>query len=415
MTKSSKEQKKPLNNKLLDPSHDETLGEGVSVAEGIFKPKFLKYALLISLVGCGLIYVAPNLNFDLRSNLNKFEAFWYNVLNLTSNTEMITVEPKSKNNDPIGLAKERTDADRKDLSKNIPSHLNGNIKGLRKRIDSLEAQFVVFDQTNSNYASRDTPPTDNNFVQLQELVKTQEQTGTTLTKLTSRIVALEGAGIDKSLNRKEIRDELSRQQDRISIISDRLTSAIDGLDQQKWDDKQSSLRSPVLIFSLSHLLTAIRQEKPFRVQLEAFRLSIGGDKLDAKKYINQLEKYAPKGIPSLRSLLKRLVFMGGNLQIQEDQITSGFIHGVLIELRSLVKIRKLKGSDDKSIPKSIDAAIEALQNNNLKLAINHINQLELGSISGLKVWLDEAKSLSNLEVIIPKLESVVLSKSLKSE
>ena len=54
-------------------------------------------------------------------------------------------------------------------------------------------------------------------------------------------------------------------------------------------------------------------------------------------------------------------------------------------------------------------------NNNLKLAINHINQLELGSINGLKVWLDGAKSLSNLEVIIPKLESVVLSKSLKSE
>ena len=215
-------------------------------------------------------------------------------------------------------------------------------------------------------------------------------------------------------NMKEIGDELSRQQDRISIISDRLTSAIDGLDQQNWGDKQSSLRSPVLIFSLSHLLTAIRQEKPFRVQLEAFRLSIG-DKLDAKKYINQLEKYAPKGIPNSRSLLKRLVFMGGNLQIQEDQITSGFIHGALMELRSLVKIRKLKGSDDKSIPKSIDAAIEALQNNNLKLAINHINQLELGSINGLKVWLDGAKSLSNLEVIIPKLESVVLSKSLKSE
>ena len=414
MTKSSKEQKKPLNNKLRDPSHDETLGEGVSVAEGIFKPQFLKYALLISLVGCGLIYLAPNLNFDLRSNLNKFEAFWYNVLNLTSNTEMITGEPKSKNNDSIVLANERTDFDRKDLSKNIPSHLNENIKGLRKRIDSLEAQFVVFDQTNSNYASRDTPPTDNNFVQLQELVKTQEQSGTTLTKLTSRIVTLEGAGIDKSLNMKEIRDELSRQQDRISIISDRLTSAIDGLDQQNWGDKQSSLRSPVLIFSLSHLLTAIRQEKPFRVQLEAFRLSIG-DKLDAKKYINQLEKYAPKGIPNSRSLLKRLVFMGGNLQIQEDQITSGFIHGALMELRSLVKIRKLKGSDDKSIPKSIDAAIEALQNNNLKLAINHINQLELGSINGLKVWLDGAKSLSNLEVIIPKLESVVLSKSLKSE
>ena len=82
MTKSSKEQKKPLNNKLLDPSHDETLGEGVSAAQGIFKPKFLKYALLILLVGCGLIYVAPNLNFDFRSNLNKFEAFWYNVSNL---------------------------------------------------------------------------------------------------------------------------------------------------------------------------------------------------------------------------------------------------------------------------------------------------------------------------------------------
>ena len=45
-----------------------------------------------------------------------------------------------------------------------------------------------------------------------------------------------------------------------------------------------------------------------------------------------------------------------NLQIQEDQLQSGFIHGALMELRSLVKIRKLKGSDHKSIPKSIDAA-----------------------------------------------------------
>ncbi|MBT6306185.1 MAG: hypothetical protein HOJ18_08200, partial [Rhodospirillaceae bacterium] len=68
-----------------------------------------------------------------------------------------------------------------------------------------------------------------------------------------------------------------------------------------------------------------------------------------------------------------------------------------------------------SIPKSFDAAIEALQNNNLKLAINHMKQLELTSINVVKFWLDEAQSLSNLEGILPKLESMVLSQTPKSE
>ena len=197
-------------------------------------------------------------------------------------------------------------------------------------------------------------------------------------------------------------------------MNDRLASVIGSLDLLASDGQQSSLHSPMPILSLSNLLTTIRQEKPFRVQLEAFRLSVG-DKLEAKKYIKQLEKYASKGIPNTRSLLKRLVSIYSNLQTREGLKGSGLIQGALIELRSLVKIRKIKNSGDKSIPKSFDAAIEALQNNNLKLAINHMKQLELTSINEVKFWLDEAQSLSNLEGILPKLESMVLSQTPKSE
>ena len=415
MTKSSKEQIKTIDNKLLDPGHDEILAEGVRIVGGSFKFKLLKYGLLIFLIGCGLTYVVPNFNFDVRSSLNKFEEFWYNISNLKPNTKTITVNTKSLNIDPNGISEKKDDADRTHLSENSTSHLDGNIKSLRKRIDSLESQFRVFDQTNHKYISKDILPMGKNFVKLKELVKSQELTERALKKLTSRIVALEGTGIDKLSYTNEIRDEVSRQQERISIINDRLSSVIGSLDLLASDGQQSSLHSPMPILSLSNLLTTIRQEKPFRVQLEAFRLSVG-DKLEAKKYIKQLEKYASKGIPNTRSLLKRLVSIYSNLQTREGLKGSGLIQGALIELRSLVKIRKIKNpGDNKSIPKSFDAAIEALQNNNLKLAINHMKQLELTSINVVKFWLDEAQSLSNLEGILPKLESMVLFQTPKSE
>jgi hypothetical protein len=197
MTKSSKEQIKTIDNKLLDPGHDEILGEGVRIVGGSFKFKLLKYGLLIFLIGCGLTYVVPNFNFDVRSSLNKFEEFWYNISNLKPNTKTITVNTKSLNIDPNGISEKKDDADRTHLSENSTSHFDGNIKSLRKRIDSLESQFRVFDQTNHKYISKDILPMGKNFVKLKELVKSQELTERALKKLTSRIVALEGTRIDK--------------------------------------------------------------------------------------------------------------------------------------------------------------------------------------------------------------------------
>ena len=89
--------------------------------------------------------------------------------------------------------------------------------------------------------------------------------------------------------------------------------------------------------------------------------------------------------------------------------------GVLSQIKSLVKIRKIQSSDSKPIPIAIDAAIEALRFGDLKLAIEHLNKLELTLSDELKGWLKEAEGLSNLETIVPKLEGLILTKLFKSE
>ena len=89
--------------------------------------------------------------------------------------------------------------------------------------------------------------------------------------------------------------------------------------------------------------------------------------------------------------------------------------GVLSQVKSLVKIRKIASSGPKPIPVAIDAAIEALRVGDLNLAIGHIKKLELSLASELIDWLKKAESLSTLETIVPELEGLVLAKLFKSE
>ena len=89
--------------------------------------------------------------------------------------------------------------------------------------------------------------------------------------------------------------------------------------------------------------------------------------------------------------------------------------GVLSQIKSLVKIRKIQSSDSKTIPVVTDAAIEALQLGDLKLAIRYLKKSELTLSGELKGWLKEAEGLSTLETIVPKLEGLILAKLFKSE
>ena len=95
--------------------------------------------------------------------------------------------------------------------------------------------------------------------------------------------------------------------------------------------------------------------------------------------------------------------------------TNGILSGVLSQIKSLVKIRKIQDTDSKSIPIAIDAAVEALRFGNLKLAIGYLKKLEPSLSGELKGWLKEAEGLLILETIVPKLEGLVLAKLFKSE
>tara|TARA_B100001093_G_C26101732_1_gene707121 strand:- start:91 stop:507 length:417 start_codon:yes stop_codon:yes gene_type:complete len=137
--------------------------------------------------------------------------------------------------------------------------------------------------------------------------------------------------------------------------------------------------------------------------------------LEIEEYLKRLEKYAATGIPSLSSLLKKLKLIKDNQSRHEEMKRNGMLDGVLSQMRSLVKIRKMESSDSKSIPIALDAAIEALRFGNLKLAIGYLKKLEPTLSDELKGWLKEAEGLSTLETIVPKLEGLVLAKLFKSE
>ena len=201
-----------------------------------------------------------------------------------------------------------------------------------------------------------------------------------------------------------------------SVISscDRLTSKIESLKGLEITQKDGTLQSPMIIFSLGHLLTTIRQERPFTIQLQALRLNSAGE-LKIEEYINRLEKYAATGIPNLTSLLKKLEIIKGNQPNYDGKKGDGMLGGVLSQVKSLVKIRKTASSDPKPIPVAIDAAIEALRVGDLNLAIGYIKKLELSLASELIDWLKKAESLSILETIVPELEGLVLAKLFKSE
>ena len=117
----------------------------------------------------------------------------------------------------------------------------------------------------------------------------------------------------------------------------------------------------------------------------------------------------------MKNMIRKLEIIKDNQLRHEEMKRNGILSGVLSQIKSLVKIRKIQGSDSKSIPIAIDAAVEALRFGNLKLAIGYLKKLEPSLSGELKGWLKEAEGLSILETIVPKLEGLVLAKLFKSE
>ena len=235
-----------------------------------------------------------------------------------------------------------------------------------------------------------------------------------MTTLIDRVAILEREESTMMATINEIQQVLSQQEKNVSVVSDRLVSESESLNRREINEGDKTLQSPMIVFSLGHLLATIRQERPFTIQLESLRLNSNG-KLEIEKHIDQLDKYAATGIPNLSSLLKKLELIKYNQLRHEEMKRNGILSGVLSQIKSLVKIRKIQGSDSKSIPIAIDAAVEALRFGNLKLAIGYLKKLEPSLSGELKGWLKEAEGLSILETIVPKLEGLVLAKLFKSE
>jgi hypothetical protein len=235
-----------------------------------------------------------------------------------------------------------------------------------------------------------------------------------LATLTDRVASLEREENTRLAAINEIQRVLRQQEKNVSLVTDRLVSKIESLDRGEINERDKTLQSPMIVFSLGHLLTTIRQERPFSIQLESLRLNSTG-KLEIEEYVKRLEKYAATGIPNLSSLLKKLELIKDNQSRHEGMKRNEILSGVLSQIKSLVKIRKIESSDSKSIPIAIDAAIEALRFGNLKLAIEYLKKLEPTLSGELRGWLKEAEGLSILETIVPKLEGLVLAKLFKSE
>ena len=412
MTNNSKQEKAPKDVELPKEHIDQTSDEKASASAAKFKAKSWKYGLLTFIIVLSLIYVITNPSFDTNSIPNKFEKAWNTGLNLLLTSEgKVTDSSRLKNIDISETVQSNAYVAKTNISKNNISDLEEKITILQEKLEVMNERFRSVDKVTNTAGSSMSPKTSND---LEQLLQNQRRLEEILTTLTDRVVSLEREENTRLAAINKIQQVLRQQQKNVAVVSDRLVSKIESLDRQEINKRDKTLQSPMLVFSLGHLLTTIRQERPFTIQLESLRLNSTG-KLEIEKYVDRLEKYAATGILSLSSLLKKLELIKDNQSRHEEMKRNGMLGGVLSQIKSLVKIRKIQSSDSKSIPVVTDAAIEALQLGDLKLAIGHLKKSELTLSGELKGWLKEAEGLSILETIVPKLEGLILAKLFKSE
>ena len=412
MTSDSKQEKAPKDVKFPKEPGGKILDEKARPSVTKFKSKFWRYGLLTFIIVLSLIYVIVNPSFDTNSILNKFEKTWNTGVN-----SLLTTEEKPadisilKNIDSAENAQPKAYASKTNVFNNNVSNLEEKITILQKKLETLNERLRSVDNVNTNAGSSVSPKTSND---LEQLLQNQRRLEEILATLTDRVASLEREENTRLAAINKIQRVLRQQEKNVSLVTDRLVSKIESLDRREINERDKTLQSPMIVFSLGHLLTTIRQERPFSIQLESLRLNSTG-KLEIEEYVKRLEKYAATGIPNLSSLLKKLELIKDNQSRHEGMKRNEILSGVLSQIKSLVKIRKIESSDPKSIPIAIDAAIEALRFGNLKLAIEYLKKLEPTLSGELRGWLKEAEGLSILETIVPKLEGLVLAKLFKSE
>ena len=412
MTSDSKQEKAPKDVKFPKESGGKISDEKARPSVTKFKSKFWRYGLLTFVIVLGSIYVIVDPSFDTNSITNKFEKAWNTGVN-----SLLTSEEKPgdssilKNIDNAENAQPKAYAAKTKVFNNNVSNLEEKITILQRKLETLNERFRSVDNVNTNAGSSVSPKTSND---LEQLLQNQRRLEEILATLTDRVASLEREENTRLAAINEIQRVLRQQEKNVSLVTDRLVSKIESLDRREINERDKTLQSPMIVFSLGHLLTTIRQERPFSIQLESLRLNSTG-KLEIEEYVKRLEKYAATGIPNLSSLLKKLELIKDNQSRHEGMKRNEILSGVLSQIKSLVRIRKIESSDSKSIPIAIDAAIEALRFGNLKLAIGYLKKLEPTLSGELRGWLKEAEGLSILETIVPKLEGLVLAKLFKSE
>ena len=412
MTNNNKQEKAPKDVKLPKERIDKISDEKARPSVTKFKSKFWRYGLLTFIIVLSLIYVIVNSSFDTNSIPIKFEKAWNTGLNLLLTTvEKSTDSSILKNIDIAESVQRNTYAAQTNVSENNVSDLEEKIIILQEKLEAANERFRRVDNVNTT-AGADVNL--KSYNKLEQLHQSQSRLEEILTTLIDRVAILEREESTMMATINEIQQVLSQQEKSVSVVSDRLVSEIESLNRREINEGDKTLQSPMIVFSLGHLLATIRQERPFTIQLESLRLNSNGN-LEIEKHIDQLDKYAATGIPNLSSLLKKLKLIKYNQLRHEEMKRNGILSGVLSQIKSLVKIRKIQGSDSKSIPIAIDAAVEALRFGNLKLAIGYLKKLEPSLSGELKGWLQEAEGLSILETIVPKLEGLVLAKLFKSE
>ena len=412
MTNNSKQEKAPKDVKLPKERIDKISDEKARPSVTKFKSKFWRYGLLTFIIVLSLIYVIVNSSFDTNSIPIKFEKAWNTGLNLLLTTEEKSTDSSIlKNIDISERVQRNTYAAKTNVSENNVSDLEEKIIILQEKLEAANERFRRVDNGNTTAGANMNLKSYNN---LEQLHQSQSRLEEILTTLIDRVAILEREESTMMATINEIQQVLSQQEKNVSVVSDRLVSEIESLNRREINEGDKTLQSPMIVFSLGHLLATIRQERPFTIQLESLRRTSNG-KLEIEKHIDQLDKYAATGILNLSSLLKKLEIIKDNQLRHEEMKRNGILSGVLSQIKSLVKIRKIQGSDSKPIPIAIDAAVEAMRFGNVELAIGYLKKLEPSLSGELKGWLQEAEGLSILETIVPKLEGLVLAKLFKSE
>ena len=413
MINNNKQEKAQKTSKLPEQRIEKTLDEKARPSSTESNSKFWRYGLLTLIIALSSLYVISNSSFDTINISNKFEKAWDAGLNLLPSSEEKPIDHSIiKSIDQTETVQPNSTATETNASKNSADDVEEKIIILQEKLGSLNERLRSLDNANIHTGAKVALKTDSN---LEELFQSQRNLEKFLTTLADRVASLEREKRTSLASITALQEVLSQQEKNLTRVSDRLTSKIESLKGLEITEKDKTLQSPMIIFSLGHLLTTIRQEIPFTSQLQALRLNAAG-KLEIEEYIKRLEKYAATGILNLPSLLKKLeIIKGDQLNRDGKKKGDGMFGRVLSQVKSLVKIRKTSSSDPKPIPMVIDAAVEALRVGDLNLAIAHIKTLELSLDSELKDWLKKAESLSTLETIVPELEGLVLAKLFKGE